>query len=79
MFVAVMISINEMIQTSNVKNRLDVNVKLNTPLIDYYEQEKLLTMSTVIATLMIYQDIKRFLITFKTKAPSSAFAFQRPL
>jgi len=47
---------------ATVKNRLDVNVKLNTPLIDYYEQEKVLYNVDGDRDIDdVYQDIKKIL------------------
>jgi len=49
---------------ATVKNRLDVNVKLNTPLIDYYEQEKVLYNVDGDRDIDdVYQDIKKILDT----------------
>lgn len=63
MCVAVMISINVMMTSQQtVKNRLDVNIKLNTPLIDYYGQEKLLYNVDGDRDIDdVYKDIKKIL------------------
>lgn len=47
---------------ATVKNRLDVNIKLNTPLIDYYGQEKLLYNVDGDRDIDdVYKDIKKIL------------------